>query len=281
VVIKPFGEANAVFDGEFNTESLGSFVAGEAFPLIGEIGPDNYQKYLERGFPLTWFFLDSKDTEGSAALKAAATAVAKEFKGKVSFVHLDGVRWADHAKNFGVKGKMPGVVVEDRKNNKNYVFPADKEINADNLRAHVSSFLDGSLSPTVKTQEPPADNSGPVKVVVGKTFDQIVMDDSKDVLVEFYAPWCGHCKSLAPKYEELGKMFADEPSIVIAKLDATENDTPAVVKGFPTLIFYPAGDKKNPLTYSGERNEEGMSKYIREHATTLKGKAASSTHDEL
>ena len=42
-------------------------------------------------------------------------------------------------------------------------------------------------------------------MVVGKNFDEIVNDESKDVLIEFYAPWCGHCKSLAPKYEELGE----------------------------------------------------------------------------
>lgn len=44
------------------------------------------------------------------------------------------------------------------------------------------------------------------KVAVAKNFDEIVNNKDKDVLIEFYAPWCGHCKSLAPKYDELAEM---------------------------------------------------------------------------
>ena len=43
------------------------------------------------------------------------------------------------------------------------------------------------------------------QVVVGKTFNEIVNDPTKDVLIEFYAPWCGHCKNLEPIYNELGE----------------------------------------------------------------------------
>lgn len=39
---------------------------------------------------------------------------------------------------------------------------------------------------------------------MGRNFKDLVTDSDKDVLVEFYAPWCGHCKSLAPVYDELG-----------------------------------------------------------------------------
>ena len=48
------------------------------------------------------------------------------------------------------------------------------------------------------------------QVVVGKNFADIVNDESKHVLIEFYAPWCGHCKALAPKYEELGEKVSHD-----------------------------------------------------------------------
>lgn len=45
----------------------------------------------------------------------------------------------------------------------------------------------------------------PLQVVVAENFDEIVNAQDKDVLIEFYAPWCGHCKNLEPKYKELGE----------------------------------------------------------------------------
>jgi len=280
IVFKPksYGEENAVYQGEMAEEPLAEFFGGESFPLMGEIGPENYQSYLERELPLVWFFLEL-DTQVTKELTAAARQVAANFKGQLSFVHLDGIKWADHAKNFGVKGKPPGMVIEDRDTGKNYVYPTGGALTAEALQAWVQKFVDGSLEPTVKTQEIPEKNDGPVKVVVGKSFQDIVMDDSKDVFVEFYAPWCGHCKSLAPKYEKLGEMFAKDTNVVIAKVDATENDTPAQIKGFPTLILYAAGHKANPVTYQGERTEQAMADWLRQHATTLGGSPAAASHD--
>lgn len=53
---------------------------------------------------------------------------------------------------------------------------------------------------------------------MAENFDSIVNDDSKDVLIEFYAPWCGHCKSLEPKYKELGEKVSRKRVLQCAAL---------------------------------------------------------------
>ena len=45
-----------------------------------------------------------------------------------------------------------------------------------------------------------AENNENVKIVVGKNYDEIVKDSTKDVLLMYYAPWCGHCKKLTPVF---------------------------------------------------------------------------------
>ena len=74
-----------------------------------------------------------------------------------------------------------------------------------NLEQFARDLAAGKVEPHMKSEPIPEPNDEAVVTVVAKNFNEIVNDETKDVLIEFYAPWCGHCKSLAPVYEELAQ----------------------------------------------------------------------------
>ena len=111
--------------------------------------------------------------------------------------------------------------------------------------------------------------------LIPANFDDVVLKSNKPALVEFFAPWCGHCKSLAPVYEELAQNFDfAKDKVSIAKVDAdAEKDLGRRfgVQGFPTLKWFD-GKSDTPEDYKGGRDLESLSSFIVEK-TGLKGKA--------
>ena len=111
-----------------------------------------------------------------------------------------------------------------------------------------------------------------VTVLTEQNFESVVLTSKKHVLVEFYAPWCGHCKSLAPKYEQLASVFAGDKEVIIAKVDATEEQglgTKYGVSGYPTLKFFAPGSSE-PESYDGARELDDMVNFINTNAGTLR-----------
>lgn len=135
-----------------------------------------------------------------------------------------------------------------------------------------TQFLDamekGKLEPHLKSEPIPESNDGPVKIAVAKNFDEIVTNNGKDTLIEFYAPWCGHCKKLAPIYDELGQKLENE-DVEIVKMDASNNDVPQPfdVRGFPTIYWAPKDGKSAPVRYEGGREIDDFIKYVAKHST--------------
>jgi len=155
-------------------------------------------------------------------------------------------------------------------------FPLEGAVTQESMSALVASYNAGTLKPTLKSDPIPATNPGPVVVVVGKNFNEIVLDETKDVLLEVYAPWCGHCKKLEPTWNDLGKEFGSDSNIVIAKMDGTTNEADGLsAQGFPTILFYPAGTKTAAGTpYSGARELKDFKQFI----TTSRKSAVAHDH---
>ncbi len=168
-------------------------------------------------------------------------------------------------------GKWPAFAIQDVTKNQKFPFTeqgSEKAISEKAIGQFVDEYLAGKIEASIKSEPIPEKQDGPVTVVVAKNYQEVVIDNDKDVLVEFYAPWCGHCKALAPKYEELAGMYKNHADkVVVAKVDATLNDVPDEIQGFPTIKLFKAGEKSEPVEYSGSRTIEDLAAFIRDNGS--------------
>jgi len=198
------------------------------------------------------------------------TALAGKLKGKLQVIITDIKEGLETrlAEYIGVTSKdLPTVRIADTRSDLKK-FTMDGEITEENILKFIDDWQTGGLRTNLKSEEIPTTQEGDVVVLVGKNFNDIVLDNTKDVLVEFYAPWCGHCKKLSPIYDELAANLKHNTHLVIAKMDSTANEVDGVsVQGFPTIKFWPAGNKSAPMDFEGDRTVEGFTAFLAKHST--------------
>jgi len=252
---------------------LASFIGKNILPLVGELTNDNQVVYNGRDLPLVKFYADLPwhlDYKGINYFMNKIRKVAKDFSDKFVFAvasksknskEIDDAALPKGANQYDA----PFVILHKGKK-----YPAPALFSADGLKAHLESFLESKLEPYIKSEPLPEQPEDGPAIVVGKNFDEIVLDPSKDVLLEAYAPWCGHCKTLEPKYKELAqKMKKYSDQLTIAKVDATANDLPSsfAVSGYPSIFWVPANKKNAPVKYDGGREIDDFVNYIKGHVS--------------
>jgi protein disulfide-isomerase A1 len=267
VLFKKFDEGRNDLTS-FDESSLRNFVQSNSSPLVMNFDEKCAQLIFGKSVAGLFLYRD-RNSEESAALEAVVKSVATQLKGKIQVVITDITEGLETrlAEYIGITSSdLPSVRIHDtRVDLKKYTM--EGKINEENVLNFVDNWLNGKLSPSLKSEEIPTEQKENVYVLVGKSFNEIVMDPTKDVLVEFYAPWCGHCKKLAPIYEELAGNLKHNKNLIIAKMDSTANEVESVsVQGFPTIKFFPANNKNNPIDFNGERTVEGFTKFLNENS---------------
>lgn len=279
-VYRNFDDQVVVHKEKLDKASIREFVDSASVPTLMEFSEEYIEPIFQNQKPAVFLFIDSKNEEQKKLVDTFKTA-AQKGKGKIFFAHsgvTEGIQQrlaefvgvnTEHLPRLMIVGFGSGGVDK-------YVYDGDVNgLTADEVEKFVSQFQGGSLKKFLKSEEVPEKNDTPVKVVVGKNFDEIVGGDS-DVLLEFYAPWCGHCKALEPKYNELATELKDVKNLVIAKCDATANEIDGInIQGFPTIKFFPKGSKEGK-EFEGDREVESFKKYLSEHSEAYKAHLSSS-----
>jgi len=285
LVVKTYDEPVTLMslDAKTPVEEMNIFVEVSTTPLVVELNADSiHKKALQKMFdkpeiPKVLVFVDrTKGDEDYQSFRSTILELKTEYEGKLNFLIVDSTNGG--ALNFfGVTGAdMPAAAIHAVKPVEEKFVGKNIKTGAE-LRAWLESYFTGKLPKFIKSDPLPTETTGPVTVLVSSIMDEVIFKSGKDVLVEFYAPWCGHCKKLAPIYDELAESFKEDEQIVIAKMDTTTNDVTSDrfdIKGFPTLYFYQAGTDTLML-FSGERTLEGFQAFI------AKNRSSAVKKDEL
>ena len=266
-----FDESPLAFSGA-GEEELVNWAKASSVPMLITFSEDYIEPIFGDRNPAVILFTEEADTGYQGVFSQAA----KDLNGEILFVTsgiTEGIQ-SRLAEFVGVEaGDMPTMrLISPEENMLKYVWSGDANaLTADDISSFVSEFKAGNLKPHLKSAaRPEADTVDGVTTLVGSSWEELVNDPTKDVLVKYYAPWCGHCKALAPIWEELGKEVEGIEDLVIAKFDATENEVAGLeIRGYPTLKFYPKNNKEGE-DYGGDREFADFKNWLAENSEAYK-----------
>jgi len=237
---------------------------------VVELTNDNFKDTTKEGYWLVEFF--APWCGHCKKLAPVYEHLAKELKGKANIAKVDCTAQKDICAEFSVKGYPTIKLFHNGEEKEKFAGPR--------TATHFVSFLKekAELSVDVNVADLPSDKPAEAKPVEAKPAepeaptDVTVLADSTFEettkegfwFIEFYAPWCGHCKKLAPAWEHLATQLKGKANI--AKVDCTAQIATCSkvgVRGYPTLKLFKDGAEFQ--AYSGARDVDTFVKFLKEH----------------
>lgn len=234
-----------------------------------DLTEDNFDKHVSSGKHFVKFYAPWCGHCQKLAPIWEELAQSLESDNSVGIAKVDCTQHRNVCNQFDVKGYPTLLWIEDGKKIDKYQGARAQE----NLKTYIKEKMgSGSADSGSNEDDSKTDNTSAVINLTSDNFDSVIENGVS--FIKFFAPWCGHCKRLAPTWEELGEKFSDNDQVTIAKVDCTlENSkqlcTDQEVEGFPTVFLYKSGKKISE--YSGNRSLKDFETFITKHTV----------HDEL
>ena len=288
----------AHFQGNVNSlEEMKQFIATNMVPKVVDYAKkDQMERVFEGPIAANVFLFRQQNDEEADKLEAEFAKAADQLYGRVHFISggfdeqtlysffairardTPTVRLYAHDLKYAYKGSLKPdegkkevmKTIKDHDGNDIPNPKYDEEMASqtstvfEDLIKFVDAYEKGKLVPILKSEKPPksAPSANEATVVVGRTFDEIVTQSNKHVMLFFYAPWCQTSKALMPLWDKLAEMYREYDEVTIAKMDATKNEAKGIhVKSYPTIYFYKSGDK--PRHEEFDEKKKDLASFVR------------------
>ncbi|KAH6956224.1 thioredoxin-like domain-containing protein [Fusarium avenaceum] len=277
------------YRGDFNVDDIETFLRDATTPLIREFDPDTHAEAIEDGKPLAQIFFDKR--EERTGLVKSLMPLAKQYKDQIAFLTVYAPDYPATCKqmHLGTDIKRGFVIA----NPQGRAYPMSTTVfNANRVAKHVSAYLAGTLTPTIKSEPVlPQNTTQPfLTTLVGSNFDEFVFDKSRDVLVEFHVPWCQYCTDLQAVMNKLGSRYSKSglsKQVSIAAINVDANDVPIEIDSYPSIRLYRAGTNEI-VSFQGNftemLTEEQLDSFISKsgsHGVSVLNQDKAKPHDEL
>jgi protein disulfide-isomerase A1 len=270
VILRDFGEKKVTYNGPIDSDKFAAALKELQDDVIADFDNNAMNEIFEKRTKKAVMLIygDKIDEEVEKMFRAFATSKKSE---EFLFVKLTNTDEQGQRiiKYFAIEPtEFPLIEILDYKSGAPVRYRFEGEFKLAELEEFMNKYYKKELKRFLKSESLPEKNPGPVFKVVGINFKEEVIDNDNDVLVKFYAEWCGHCKRLAPIYEEVAEELKGNVKIKLVEVDATKNDVEGVIiKSFPTIFFFPAGKKDEPIKYDKQRTKEDFIQFLKEKAT--------------
>ncbi len=201
---------------------------------------NNLPKILNQSLPVLLYLYDSRQAP-NRALDTAITTAAKVNAGQLLVARVDVAANPQTQREYGSLS-APAVVTLLKEGSGRTTKSQVANINPTDLQAHIDYLLGKGPAPKQPVTPPKSSASAAPQVVTDATFEREVLQSKEPVLVDFWAAWCGPCRTIAPAVEKAAQTYAGRARVV--KVNVDEN--PALAQRFqvmsiPTLIVFKNG----------------------------------------
>jgi len=268
-LFRNFEEKRVDLNEEYSDAGIRKFIDNYSKPAVIIFSQVYARKIFgDRSNDALFLFRRKQDSQKVDELKTAADSL----RGKILVVdaNIEEEYGKKALTQFGAEESLvPFVgIIHFTPNKQMEKYILEGEINATSIIQFSSDYKSGKLKRILRSEPEPTTNDGASKKVFGKTWEKIILDKTKDAVVFIYGPFDKHSKAFKDNWENLAKNLAGIKDLVVAKFDATQNEVEGLeVKSYPTILFYPANNKQNPIKFTEQRSEENIWAWLKKHLT--------------